>query len=146
MTKIMTIFPRYASLLVGLWELLFKIGILFSRLIRDSQVKSRQFHLIWDTWTVCKDFEGVPGDVSLKKNRNLRSSNCWKCTEMVNLTVTMLFLYHSKYFTISSGGPLWFLEGCVRTPCTPLPTGLVPFNGIIHKRLKSRTIVHFSMV
>ena len=30
-----------------------------------------------------------------------------------------------KYFTIPSGGPFWlFGGGCVRTPRTPLPTGL----------------------
>ena len=85
------------------------------------QVKSRQSRLIWDAWTLCKDFWGVPGDISPEKINNLRSSNCWKCTEMVNLTITVLFLYHFKYFTIPSGGPFWFLGGggFVRTPRTP---------------------------
>ena len=66
-----------------------------------------------------------------KKNRNLRSSNCWKCIEIVNLTITLLFLYHFKYSTIPSGGPFWILGGrgvgvCVRAhPAHPsLPTGL----------------------
>ena len=79
--------------------------------IRDSQVKSRQSLLIRDAWTLCKDFGGVPGDVSPEKIRNLRSSKCWKCTEMVNLTITVFFLYHFKYFTIPSGGPFWFFWG-----------------------------------
>ena len=48
---------------------------------------------------------------SLGKNRNLRSSNCWKCIEIVNLTITTLFLYHFKSFTIPSGGPFWLLGG-----------------------------------
>ena len=56
-----------------------------------------------------------------KKNRNLRSSNFWKCIKIVNRTVTTLFLYHSKSFTILSGGPFWLLGGCVRTPRTPPP-------------------------
>ena len=34
-----------------------------------------------------------------KKNRNLRSSNCWKCIEIANPTTTTLFLYHFKFFT-----------------------------------------------
>ena len=45
-----------------------------------------------------------------KKNRNLRSSNCWKCTEIVNPTISTLFLYHFKSFTIPQGGPFWLLE------------------------------------
>ena len=36
----------------------------------------------------------VSGDASPEKIRNLRSSNCWKCTEIVNLTITVLFFYH----------------------------------------------------
>ena len=56
-----------------------------------------------------------------EKNRNLRSSNCWKCIEIVNLTITLLFLYRFKYFTIPSGGPFWLLDGCVRTPPTHEP-------------------------
>ena len=59
-----------------------------------------------------------------KKNINLRSSNCWKCTEIVNLTIIVLFLYHFKYFTILSGGPFWFLGVGGGVPRTPLPTGL----------------------
>ena len=39
-----------------------------------------------------------------KKIRNLRSSNCWKCIEIVNPIINVLFLYHFKYFTIPSGG------------------------------------------
>ena len=59
-----------------------------------------------------------------QKMRNLRSSICWKCTEIVNLTITVLFLYHFKYFTIPSGGSFWFLGGGGGVP-TPLPTGLL---------------------
>ena len=68
---------------------------------------------------------GGGGMLPRKKIRNLGSSNCWKCIEIVNLTITLLFLYHFKYFTShqaylfgSWGG------GSVRTPRTPLPTGL----------------------
>ena len=94
-----------------------------------SQVKSRQSRLIRGAWTLLQGFWGVPGDASPEKIRNLRSSNCWKCTEIVNLTITVLFLYHFKYFTIPLGGPFWFLRGGgggVRAhPAHPtLPTGL----------------------
>ena len=34
----------------------------------------------------------LPGE----KIRNLRSSNCWKCMEIVNPTTTTLFLFHFK--------------------------------------------------
>ena len=50
-----------------------------------------------------------------KKIRNLRSSNCWKCIQIVNPTTTTLVLYHFKSFTILSGGPFWLL----RTPAPP---------------------------
>ena len=46
-----------------------------------------------------------------KKIRNLRSSNCWKCIEVVNPTITTLLLYHFKSLTIPSGGPFWLLGG-----------------------------------
>ena len=50
-----------------------------------------------------------------EKIRNLRSSNCWKCTEIVNLTINTLFLYHFKSFAaIPSGGPFLAPEGEVR--------------------------------
>ena len=111
----MTILPKYVSLLVGLWELLFKIGILVSRLklSRDSGFSSKIDTIPPNSGRLdsLQGFLGGPGDVSPEKIRNLRSSNCWKCTEMVNLTVTVLFLYHFKYFTISSGGPFFVLGG-----------------------------------
>ena len=133
----MTILPKYVSLLVGLWELLFKIGILVSRLklSRDSGFSSKIDTIPPNSGRLdsLQGFLGGPGDVSPEKIRNLRSSNCWKCTEMVNLTVTVLFLYHFKYFTISSGGPFFVLGGRggggVRAHPAhppPLPTGL-PF-------------------
>ena len=77
----------------------------------ESGLKSRQSRLIRDAWTLCKGFLVSGACFSGKKVRNLRSSNYWKCTEIVNLTITVLFLYHFKYFTISSGGPFWLLEG-----------------------------------
>ena len=45
---------------------------------------------------------------------------------MVNLTITVLFLYHFKYFTISSGGPFWFFGGggACAPHAPPLLTGL----------------------
>ena len=55
--------------------------------------------------------EGAGGMLPRKKNRNLRSSNCRKCIEIVNLTITLLFLYHFKCFTIPSGGPFWLPGG-----------------------------------
>ena len=62
---------------------------------------------------------GFRGHAPPEKIRNLRSSNCWKCIEIINPIINVLFLYHFKYFTIPSGGG----GGCVRTP--PLPTGLM---------------------
>ena len=56
-------------------------------------------------------FWGVQGQASLEKFRNLRSSNCWKCVEIVNLTITALYLGHFKFFTVPSGGPFWLLGG-----------------------------------
>ena len=53
-----------------------------------------------------------------KKFRNLRSSNCWKCNEIVNSTITTLFLYHFRSFMIPSGGPFWLQGG------GGVPTGL----------------------
>ena len=82
--------------------------------IRDPQVKSRQSRLIRDAWTLCKGFWRVPGDASPEKIRNLRSSNCWKCTGIVNLAITVLFLYHFKYFTIPSGAPRAPPPPCLR--------------------------------
>ena len=80
--------------------------------IRDSQVKSGQSRLIRDAWTLCKGFWGVRGHAPReKKIRNLRFLNRWKCITFVNLTITVLFLYHFKYFTIPSGGPFWLLGG-----------------------------------
>ena len=45
-------------------------------------------------------FFGGPGACLPGKNRNLRYSNCWKCVEIVNPTITTSFLYHFKSFTI----------------------------------------------
>ena len=84
--------------------------------IRASQVKSGESRLLRDGWVLCKGFGGGggPGACSLrKKNRNLRSSNCWKSIELVNHTITTLFLYHFKYFTTPSGGPFWPLGGAL---------------------------------
>ena len=67
-----------------------------------------------------------------KKNRNLRSSNCWKCIEIVNPTTTTLFLCHFKSFTIPSGPfRLFGGGGCMHTPCTP------PANGPAHPQKTS---------
>ena len=62
----------------------------------------------------------------MEKIRNLRSSNCWKCIQIVTPTTTTLVLYHFKFFTIPSGGPFWLLggrggRGWVRTPRNPPP-------------------------
>ena len=108
---------KIISLLVGLWELIFKIWILaLSRLklSRKSGFSSRVGTLlIWDSWTLCKGFREVRGHAPWENIRNLRSSNCWKCIEIVNPTTTTLFLYH-KSFMIPSGGPFWLLGSCVR--------------------------------
>ena len=65
---------------------------------------------------------GGPGTCSPgKKIRNWRSLNCWKCIEIVNPTITTLFLYHFRYFTIPSGGPFWLLGGGVRAPALRAP-------------------------
>ena len=123
MTNIMTILPNCVFLLVGLLELLFKIGILVSRLklSRDSGYSSKIGTIPPNSGRLgtLQGFGGDPGACSLgKKIRNLRSSNCWKCNEIVNPTITVLFLYHSKYFTILSGGPFWLLGGACTYICT----------------------------
>ena len=62
--------------------------------------------------TLQRFFGGSWGIVPREKNRtDLRSSNCWKCIGIVNLTITTLFFYHFKSFTIPSGGPFWLLGG-----------------------------------
>ena len=54
-----------------------------------------------------------------KEDRNLRSSNCWKCIQIVNPTTTTLYLYYFISFSIQSGGLFWFLGEGVRPhpPC-----------------------------
>ena len=128
MTNIMTILPKNISLLIGLQELLFKIGIPVSwlKLSRDSGFSSKIGTIPPNSGRLdtLQGLLGCPGACSPgKKNRNLRFSNRWKCITFVNLTITVLFLYHFKYFTIPSGGPFWLLGGggCVRTPRTPPP-------------------------
>ena len=58
------------------------------------------------------------GACSTGKNRNLRSSNCWKCIEILNATITTLCLYHFKFFTTHKAYLFrsWGGGGCVRTP------------------------------
>ena len=83
------------------------------------------------------------------KIRNLRSSSCWKCIEIANPTTDTFFLYHSKSFTIPSGGPFWLLGGggggCVtacapRAPPPPPPPAYGPaFRGLTNSRGKIGT-------
>ena len=85
----------------------------FSSKIRTFPPNSGRLDTLLVCLFVCLFFLGggpracFPG----KKNRNLRSSNCWKCTEIVNPTITASFLYHCKSFTIPSGEPFNFGEG-----------------------------------
>ena len=58
-----------------------------------------------------------------EKIRNLRFSNCCKCTEIINPTITNVVLYRLKSFTIPSGGPFLLLGGGMRAP-SPVPTGV----------------------
>ena len=58
---------------------------------------------------------GVRGHAPPEKIRNLRSSNCWKCIEIINPIINVLFLYHFKYFTIPSGGGGG--DACAHPPC-----------------------------
>ena len=51
-----------------------------------------------------------------KKIRNLRSSNCWKCIENVNLTITLLFLYHLRSHQADLFGPWGVYVRSLRTP------------------------------
>ena len=108
-------YQKCISLLVGLWELLFKIGILVSRLklSRDSEFSSKIETIPPNSQRLdtLQGFFGVPGHASPEKIWTLRSSNCWICIEIVNLTITVLFLYHFKYFTIPSGEPFWLWGG-----------------------------------
>ena len=119
-------YHKYISLLVGLWELLFKIAILVSRLklSRDSGFSSKIETIPPNSrcLDILQGFWGVPaGHASPDKIRNLRSSNCWKCIEIVNLTITVLFLYHFKYFSIPSGGPFCLLGGACAPRASPPP-------------------------
>ena len=119
----MTILPKSVYfLLVSLWELLFKIGILVSRLklSRDSGFSSKIETIPPSSGRLDTPqgvfFGGGGGSEHAlpEKIRNLKSSNCWKWIEIVNLTITVLFLYHFKYFTIPSGGPFCHLGRGVR--------------------------------
>ena len=104
--------------------------------IRDSQVESGQSRLTLDSWTLCKSFREVRAHASPEKIRNLRSSNCWKCIQIVNATATTLFLYHFKSFTIPSGGPFWlFGGGGACAPRAPPAYGPVATNSWIMRRL-----------
>ena len=104
--------------------------------IWNSPVKLRHSHPIRDSWTLCLDSWGVRRQAPPEKFRNLRFSKCWKCVEIVNPTITALYLGHLQFFTVPSGGPFWLLGGCMRTPCTPLPIGLLNTSS-------SRTILNF---
>ena len=64
-------------------------------------------------------FFGDPGACSPDKNRNLRYSNCWKCIEIANPTITTIFLYHFKSFTIPSSGRFWLQGGVRAHPADP---------------------------
>ena len=55
------------------------------------------------------------GMLPRKKNRNLSSSNCWECIEIVNPNIATLFPIIFSSFTVSSGGPFWLLGGA----CAP---------------------------
>ena len=66
---------------------------------RDSQVN----RLIRDGWLLCLGFfgggEGVLGHAPFReKIRNLRFSNCWKCTEIINPTITNVIFVSFKIF------------------------------------------------
>ena len=87
--------------------------------IGDSHEESGRSREIWDSWTLSKGFREVRGHATPEKIRNLRSSNCWKCIQIVNPATTTLVFYHFKSFTIAPGGPFLPLGGCVRTPRTP---------------------------
>ena len=96
---------------------------------RDSGFlnKIRTIRLIRDGWTLCKGFGGGgAGACSTgKKYINLRSSNCWKYIEIVNPTITTLFLYHFKSFTIPSGRTFGSWGVACAPRASPLPTGLI---------------------
>ena len=57
--------------------------------------------------------QGVRGHASPKHFCNFRSSICWKCTEIVNPTITTLFcnVFLKKPFIIPSDGPFLLLGG-----------------------------------
>ena len=89
----------------------------FSRKIGTIPPNSGRAH----AWTLCKGFfGGCPGACSPRKNSKFEVFKCWKCIEIVNPIITVLFLYHFKYFTIPSGGPFRLRA----SPPPPLPTGL----------------------
>ena len=72
-----------------------------------------------------------------KKNRNSRSSNCWKCIEIANPTTTTLFLYHFKFFTTQQADLFGSCGGgrgaCAprAAPCLQYSTGLLTAQRIL---------------
>ena len=103
-----------------------QIGILVSRLnvSRDSGFSSKIGTIPPNAGRLdtLQGFLGGPGACSPVKIINLRSPNCCKCIEIANPTITVLFLYHFKYYMIPLGGPFWLLgdDACAfRAPPHP---------------------------
>ena len=80
--------------------------------IGDFQVKLGQPRLNRDGWTLCKVFRGGPAACY---NVPWKFANCWKCIEIVNPTITMLFCIILNL----TGGPFWLLGVCVHAMHPP---------------------------
>ena len=83
---------------------------------------------------------GGPGICSpAGKFCNMKSSDCWKCIEVVNPTINHIILYHLISLKISSGRPFWpFLApkgvGACAPRTLPLRGGLSKLISKIERR------------
>ena len=94
------------SLLVGLWEMIFKIGVLLSWLksSRASEFLSK-IGTKSNGWTLCKVLRGGGGGRPLRKKLEIEIFRLlemhWNCQSYHHHVI----LYHFKSLTIQSGGP-----------------------------------------
>ena len=122
-------YQKYVSLLVGLWQLLLKIGIFVSRpkLSRDSGFSSK-IETIPPNSRRLDTRQGVFGE-SREMLPRKKITEIWNLQTAGNaLKLSILpspcyFCIIKKYFTISSGGPFWLLGGggVACAPRAPLP-------------------------
>ena len=72
-------------------------------------------------------FLGDPGACSFReKIRNLRFSNCWKCTEIINPTISNVIFVSFKILYDPIRRTFLAPGGAACAPCTPFPHAYVP--------------------